>query len=382
MGSRMNRFVLEKRDFQQLIDVLRASGFRVIGPTVRSEAIIYDEVASVADLPEGWTDEQNCGEYRLKRRPDAALFASAAGPQSWKRFLHPPEARLWQVERTEQGFSVVPDDVQQPAYAFLGVRACELAAIHIQDRVFLGGAFVDPIYQRNRDGLFIVAVNCTQPGGTCFCASTGTGPQVAPGFDLALTEVIEGADHFFVGEVGSDAGAQVLEQIAHRQADETEIRRAQALVEAAEHQMGRTIDLTNTKQQLYESYEHHRWEEIAERCLMCGNCTMVCPTCFCTTVEDATDLTGERAERHAVWDSCFTMDYSYIHGGSVRYSAKARYRQWLTHKLATWIDEFGMRGCVGCGRCITWCPVGIDITAEATAIQESRVNQTQLEETP
>lgn len=378
----MDRFVLEKSDLQQLIDVLHAGGYRVIGPTLRSEAIIYDEVASVADLPEGWEDEQDCGVYRLKRRDDAALFASASGPQSWKRFLHPPEARLWQVERTGQGFSVVPDEVEQPPYAFLGVRACELSAIAIQDRVFLGGAFVDPIYQRNRAGLFIVAVNCTRPGGTCFCASAGTGPEVGAGFDLALTEIIEGANHYFVGEVGSDAGAQVLEKIAHRAAAEAEVRRAAGLVEAAAQQMGRTIDLTNTKQRLYESYEHPRWDAIAERCMMCGNCTMVCPTCFCTTVEDATDLTGDHAERRAVWDSCFTMDFSYIHGGSVRYSAKARYRQWLTHKMATWIDEFGMRGCVGCGRCITWCPVGIDITAEAKAIQESRAVQTPVEEMP
>ena len=115
---------------------------------------------------------------------------------------------------------------------------------------------------------------------------------------------------------------------------------------------------------LQGNLEHPRWDDVAERCLTCGNCTMVCPTCFCTTVEDHSDLAGRRAERKRRWDSCFTMDFSYIHGGSVRDQARSRYRQWMTHKLASWIDQFGTSGCVGCGRCITWCPVGIDITEE------------------
>jgi formate hydrogenlyase subunit 6/NADH:ubiquinone oxidoreductase subunit I len=344
--------------------------------------VTYDEIASIDDLPIGWTDEQANGAYRLKRRPDAAFFGYTASPQSWKRFLHPPEARLWQMERTEQGFRVVPEETEPPRYAFVGVRACELAAIAIQDRVFLGGAYVDPIYQRNREGAFIVAVNCTHAGGTCFCASAGTGPQAGAGFDLALTEIIDGESHFFVGEVGTDAGAELLDTLPHHAASAAESQRAQQAVAQAAQRMGRTIDLSSTKQRLYDSYEHPRWEDVAERCLMCGNCTLVCPTCFCTTVEDVTDLTGDHAERHAKWDSCFTMDFSYIHGGSVRYSPKARYRQWLTHKLATWIDEFGTRGCVGCGRCITWCPAGIDITTEISAIQESRAVQMQAEETP
>jgi sulfhydrogenase subunit beta (sulfur reductase) len=108
---------------------------------------------------------------------------------------------------------------------------------------------------------------------------------------------------------------------------------------------------------------------VASRCLGCANCTLACPTCFCASVSDTTDLEGETAARVRRWDSCFTLDHSYIHGGSVRASLRARYRQWLTHKLASWIDQFGVSGCVGCGRCITWCPVGIDITEEVAAIR-------------
>ena len=129
------------------------------------------------------------------------------------------------------------------------------------------------------------------------------------------------------------------------------------------------INQAHIKELLYRNLEHPRWEDVARRCLSCTNCTLVCPTCFCTTVEDATDLSGGHAERRRRWDSCFSMDFSYIHGGYIRPSVKARYRQWMTHKLATWIDQFGTSGCVGCGRCITWCPVGIDITAEVKAIR-------------
>jgi Fe-S-cluster-containing hydrogenase component 2 len=129
------------------------------------------------------------------------------------------------------------------------------------------------------------------------------------------------------------------------------------------------MDTSGIKELLYRNPEHPRWDDVAERCLACTNCTLVCPTCFCGSVEDVTDLVGETAERWRRWDSCFTLDHSFLHGGSVRSSTRARYRQWLTHKLASWIDQFGTSGCIGCGRCITWCPVGIDITEEVAAIR-------------
>jgi formate hydrogenlyase subunit 6/NADH:ubiquinone oxidoreductase subunit I len=159
--------------------------------------------------------------------------------------------------------------------------------------------------------------------------------------------------------------------VPHQTASEAEKAVVEKIVANTTAQMGRSLNTIGIKDLLYRNAEHPRWDEVATRCLSCANCTMVCPTCFCTTVEDVTDLTGEHAERWRKWDSCFTMDFSYIHGGSVRPSVKARYRQWLTHKLASWIDQFGVSGCVGCGRCITWCPAGIDITEEVRAIRDS-----------
>ncbi len=361
--------VLEHQYLQQFLDVLSSQGYRLIGPTARDGAVVYDEISSVNDFPAGMTDTQTGGMYRLEDSGSTALFGYTASPQSWKRYLHPPVLQLWQAQRTNGTFQVIPEDTP-PRLAFIGVRACELQAISIQDKVFLHSEFVDPHYKARRDNIFIVAVNCGQAGGTCFCASMNSGPKAAAGYDLALTEVVDDELHYYLVEIGSERGADVMSALPHHAAGEGEIEAADAILSQVVATMGRSLDTNGLKELLYRSYESPRWDEVAQRCLACGNCTQVCPTCFCTTVEDVTDLTGATASRTRKWDSCFTMDFSYIHGGSIRYSAKSRYRQWLTHKLATWIDQFGSSGCVGCGRCITWCPVGIDITKEAQAIRE------------
>jgi ferredoxin len=279
--------------------------------------------------------------------------------------------RLWRAKAGGKGFQVMEEDGGTAKFAFIGVRPCEIHAIAIQDKVFLNGEYSDPFYKARRQDLFIVAVNCGRAGGTCFCASMDTGPKATFGFDLALTEVLEAGRHYFVVEVGTELGAEILREVPHKAASGEEKATAERIVAKTAGQMGRTMDTRGIKDLLYRNYENPRWDDVAKRCLTCGNCTMVCPTCFCVTVEDLTDLTGEHAERWRKWDSCFTMDFSYIHGGSVRASVMARYRQWMTHKLATWIDQFGTSGCVGCGRCITWCPVAIDITEEASAIRQS-----------
>lgn len=361
--------LLDRAGLQALVDALVARGFDVIGPTLRDGAIVYDRIADIAALPAGWTDRQEAGRYRLERRADAALFGYAVGPQSWKRFLHPPEETLWRARRQDDGFTITPEPPAPAPFAFLGVRACELHAIAIQDRVFLGGAHQDPGYAARRQGAFLVALNCGTAAGTCFCASMGTGPRAESGFDLALTELIDATRHDFLAVAGSEAGAALLAVLPTRPAGSDATAAAEAVLARTKAGMGRHLDTDGLKERLQANPEHPRWDEVAARCLACANCTLVCPTCFCTSVADHTDLARTEATRVKRWDSCFTADFSFIHGGSVRASGKSRYRQWLTHKLAHWIDQFGSSGCVGCGRCIAWCPVGIDITAEAAAIR-------------
>jgi formate hydrogenlyase subunit 6/NADH:ubiquinone oxidoreductase subunit I len=366
--DRPERVTIEPAALQQVIDALRADGYRVLGPVLGNGAIVYDDLASTDQLPAGKVDRQLPGSYKLASGESGAWFGYASSPDSWKRYCFPPVSRLWRAERKGSGFTLVAETDSSPPMAFIGVRACDIAAMQVQDCVLLQGPHADPVYRHHRQRAFVVAVNCGEAGGTCFCASMGTGPQVTSGFDIALTEVADGVRHYFVAESGSDRGASVLGGVARRPATVEEIGTADAIVARAALHMGRSVTTGGLQERLARNVEHPRWNHVAQRCLTCANCTMVCPTCFCATVEDETDLSGAQASRVRTWDSCFNLDFSYIHGGSVRPSPYARYRQWLTHKFSTWVDQFGTFGCVGCGRCITWCPVGIDVTEEVREV--------------
>ena len=362
--------VIDASRLCDLFDALHAQGWRLVGPRVRDGAIVYDEIRVPADLPAGWTDEQSAGRYRLRERGDNALFGYAVGPHSWKKYLFPPTERLWTASRRKDGFDVGDAAPVIVPTAFIGVRACELAAIAVQDRVFLGGTYIDAQYKARREKTFLVAVNCGQAGGTCFCVSMNTGPKARSGFDIALTEILDGKHRFFA-TAACERGTAILDQIGALAAQATDEAASRAAVQRAADQMGRSMETAGLPELLQRHLEHPRWDEVAARCLACANCTMVCPTCFCSTAEDAGDLPLDNAERWRKWDSCFTGEFSYIHGGSVRLTIRSRYRQWITHKLSTWHEQFGTSGCVGCGRCITWCPPGIDITEEVRAIRAS-----------
>lgn len=361
--------LLEPAAIEKLISALAGRGYTVIGPVVRDAAITYEEVRGASDLPAGWGMEQAAGRFRLTRRNDQALFGYVVGPRSPKKFFHPSEICLFKAERSNGEFRVLSDRPPAPKYAFLGVRPCELASIASQDRVLLGDRFADSIYRERRANSFLVAVNCTEPGGTCFCASMGTGPGAESGFDILLTEVVEPGRHILVAQAGTARGAEVLAEVEAPEAPAEVCQSAAAAVEAAGSRMGRQLETQGLRQALSEAFEHPRFDQVAGRCMSCGNCTQVCPTCFCVTVNDSSNVQVTQAERWRLWDSCYTQNFSYIHGGSVRQSPKSRYRQWLTHKFSSWVDQFGTFGCVGCGRCITWCPVGIDVTEELAAIR-------------
>ena len=362
--------IIEPVALESLFSVLKKKGYRLVGPTIRDHAIVLDELQSPDDLPIGWRDDQQPGQYRLHKNQQPTYFDFVVGPQSFKQFLHEPRLTLFKAIRHGLTYEIQTEAKKPPAYAFIGIRACELAAIAVQDKVFLESQFKDPHYQARRKNIFTVAVNCVRPGANCFCTSWGTGPEVKTGYDLALTEVLDEDTHVFLVSSGSKKGAEILNLLPHTEADDQWIQKHRQLMDAAANAITKTLQTDGLKELLYANLESPHWEKVAQRCLSCANCTMVCPTCFCTTVEDVTNLQGTEAERIRRWDSCFTGDFSYIHGGSIRKSTASRYRQWMTHKLATWQDQFGTSGCIGCGRCITWCPVGIDITEEAAILRQ------------
>ncbi len=354
------------RDPSLLVGALIAEGWRVIGPKLDQNAIVYDQLTNGDDLPRGLTDEQEAGHYRMVPGRDGRWFDYVVGPQSWKKWLFPARQKLWSATRRDDGFDIEAQATDWPKTAFIGVRACEIAAMAVQDRVFDNGSFADSAYAVRRRDTLIVAVQCARSGATCFCASMETGPRASAGFDIALTELDDG----LFADSGSDRGAAILARLNAHPAQPRQRQEAQEVSARAAAMQVRRMP-ANAPEVLRAQPDHPQWDEVANRCLSCGNCTLACPTCFCTDVEDVTDLSGNHAERWRSWDSCFSVDFTYVHGGSVRRSVKSRYRQWMTHKLSSWVDQFGTSGCVGCGRCITWCPVGIDITKEVAAIAAS-----------
>ncbi|RRQ22863.1 4Fe-4S dicluster domain-containing protein [Thiohalobacter thiocyanaticus] len=359
------RGFLPREAFDTLLRALEAAGYECIGPRVEDGAILYRGLSAGSDLPQGVEEAQAPGHYRLQHTDTPRCFAWAVGPQAIKPHLFTPREALWETERDADGrLTFRPVEPGPRPLAIIGVRACDLAALALQDQHFLRAGNADPYYAHRREGLFLVAVNCTHPAATCFCVSTGDGPQAGDDCDLALDELDEG----YAVRAASSKGETIVQQLplqALTEAQQAQIGRER---EAARSAQQRTMPAGNLRDHLFNAWEHPRWAQVAERCLSCGNCTSVCPTCFCHQQVDVPTLDGGNATHYREWDSCFTQNHSYIHGITLRPDTRSRYRQWLTHKLGSWHDQYGRSGCVGCGRCITWCPVGIDITEEVSAL--------------
>lgn len=349
---------LPRQELQRLFDRLRTAGFRCIGPQVRDGAIVYDTQDDITTLPHGVNDQQAPGSYRLARGTGERCFAWANGPQAIKPLTFAPRETLWQAE---EGAGYTPGRLHDVPTAVIGVRACDLAALLIHDQHFRNN---DPYYAARRERLFLVAVNCSHPADTCFCASTGDGPEALSGFDLVLDELDDG----YIVRSGTPAGGNILRELYLQPASDAQRGMAQQQNAAAAARQTRALPGRNLRAALFAHLDHPRWDDVAARCLSCGNCTSVCPTCFCHSERDEPALDGRSSVHYRQWDSCFTEGHSYIHGVVIRAETKFRYRQWLTHKLGSWHDQYGRSGCVGCGRCISWCPAAIDITAEAHAV--------------
>jgi NAD(P)H-flavin reductase/ferredoxin len=370
---------LSRDALARIIATLRASGKTVIGPTARDHAIVLDEIESFDDLPLGWTDSQGPGRYRLTRDGDRVFEGYVVGPSSLKTSRFPSSEVLYRAERRADGklgFSAATTEA--PPTAVLGVRACDLAAAKIQERTLEGGPYADPRHRARRQAQFLIAVNCTEPGELCFCTSTDTGPRVKGGADLVLTERGDG----FLVEAGSDDGRALLADLGLEDASDDDARWVDEALSDAATRMGRAMDLEDLPGLLFARLDHPRWAEVADRCLACGNCTSVCPTCFCSTTEEPSSLDGSSASHVRLWESCFSVEHAAIHGAQFRPTVKDRYRQWLTHKVGGWVSQIGTSGCVGCGRCIAWCPVGIDLTEEIAALREGAGEPAWMPEAP
>jgi ferredoxin len=352
---------LDRSRFEELFSVLQTQGYRCIGPQARDGAIVYGPIEGPGDLPAGIGDRQEPGTYRLETGPGERFFAWANGPQALKPLVFSPAEPLWESRIEPDGrFHLSPSQTEPPRLAVIGVRACDLAALDLMDRHFGKGPFPDPSYAARRRNLFLVVVHCTHPASTCFCASTGDGPEAVAGYDLALGELDSG----FIVSAGSETGRAIASRLPLGSLEPGMLKVQREQTERAISIQTRSLPPGSLRDPLASRQTHPHWKNIADRCLSCGNCTSVCPTCFCFGEREEPALDGHSSLHVREWDSCFTPGHSYIHPAPLREQTRFRYRQWLTHKLGYWHDQYGRSGCVGCGRCISWCPVGIDFTQD------------------
>lgn len=352
-------------DFGELLAALRSGGYDCVAPGICDGAIVYEELTLQDQLPTGISILQAPGVYRVEITDSPRNFAWANGPQALKPLVFKSKEVLWTVKRQVDGKVAFSESITEARpVAIIGVRSCDLAALDLQDRHFLNNECADPHYLARRKSLFLVAVNCTHPSGTCFCASTGDGPAARNGYDLLLDELDDG----FIIHAGSEAGRDMLQTLPVHTATTGQLETVTLQNKHAVECQTRQLPSGNLERPLFDNLDHPRWQSVAERCLSCGNCTSVCPTCFCYREQDAGTLELAQSEHIREWDSCFTPGHSYIHGITIRADTRLRYRQWLTHKLGSWHSQYGRSGCVGCGRCISWCPVGIDLTEEVAAV--------------
>ncbi len=357
------QYFLPRISLQQLFNVLEDRGYQCIAPGVRGDSIVYGPLRDSAKLPWGYSDKQRPGQYQLtKTGGDERAFAWSNGPSSIKPFLFKQQEILWRVNKAENGRLHFQPEPATTAQALIGVRPCDIQAMLVQDKVFLNDNHIDPRYQGRRANLFTVVVNCSYASGNCFCVAAGYGPKAEHGFDVAMTELHDG----FVVRAGSDNGKSVLQSLDLKQASPAHVAFAEESIMQAKKDQQRDIPSPeNLRNGLLAQQYHPRWDHIAERCTSCGTCTQVCPTCFCHKKVDFPALDGSGAEHLREWDSCFSEQHSYVHGNVVNKDKRSRYRQWLSHKFVHWLEQYAViSGCVGCGRCITWCPVGIDVTEE------------------
>lgn len=359
----MTKYFLARQQFSVLYLALEQAGYQVIGPMVKDGAIVFSELTSFDQLPSGWHEQASPGSYQLNKTDSPRNFAWNTGPQGIKPWLFKPEQTLWQAEHTNDGLCFRSPSLDAQPLAFIGLRGCDLAALKIQDQHFIKGTFPNPYYQAQRQQLLIIAVNCVRSADTCFCVSTGDGPEATAGFDILLDELEDG----YLVSAASEKGNSILQQLPLTSSTPAQQSSAKQQVQDAKQQQ-RTMPDEQQLLKLVDKLDHPQWQDIAERCLACGNCTLVCPTCFCSKQESISDLKGEQAKQVQQWDSCFSHQHSYIVGKTIRPEISQRYRQWLVHKLATWQQQFDRSGCVGCGRCISWCPVGIDLVEEAKTL--------------
>lgn len=297
------------------------------------------------------------GQYvfaRLERWSDAALdYNRTILPP--KKYVLPPCETLLEYRRGA-GYIPTTEGLQKDIVLF-GVHPCDIYGLNILDEVF-AGRYPDPYYQTRRRKLVVIGIDCT-PDEHCFCRSMRA-DFVDHGFDLFLYDI---GDYYltFVGTARGDdmvlASGALFEEVTRADID-TYKRCSEAKREAFQLR----VEIRDLPEIFEMEYRAEIWEELGEKCLSCGSCSMVCPTCYCYDVADEVELGGEDSRRVRRWDSCLFSTHALVAGGeNFRKSRASRIKFRFYHKQRGFVAEYGRPSCIGCGRCIVACPVKIDI---------------------
>jgi len=375
MDIKNKYYKLSIQDIEKIFLYLKQE-YKIIGNKIENNSVILAELENLSDTPSGYSDEQSPGKYKLINNKSEQLFSFSLSPQSWKKYLHPPESTLWKIHKKDNSFNIETPKIEKNKMAFWGIRPCDFEAIKIYDGVFLRDNKTNLKYKSIRDNLFIFAINCTVNHNTCFCSSMNSGPDIKDGFDLAVTEIFiendeNNTSHHFILNADTQKGQNIVDKFQFKEASKEEVNFAKNKVIENKESITNTFNTKNLDKILQDNYNHEIWYKMGEKCTSCSNCTFVCPTCYCTRTVDFTNLDGSMATRISKWDSCFSKDFTRINNKYIRDSLSSRYRHWVMHKFSTWQEQFGTQGCTGCGRCITWCPSGINIVKVIREIQAS-----------
>jgi ferredoxin len=355
-------FIGGLKDFEVMIKVLQRlfNDVRFFGYRVSGDRVVFSELSSVDELPLKVSDVQRPSYYRL-----VPGFRFRHASVSVKNYLIPPEHTLLTVS---QDYNILGygDDLNGNVI-LLGIKPCDLKAINILDRIIYGK---NPIYTKRRDVIkAIIVEECLEPSENCFCSVVNSGPIVESGFDIAYARLTE---DIIIFKYGSSLGEKVLSRVGLKKADEVHIKKYLELVDRATSVMNsRVPNIKDIQKVLKERIsDKGLWEELSLRCVGCGNCNYVCPTCFCIEIEDRVE--GNYSKRVGIWTGCRTYTYGLVAGMHFRRELYTRYRHFILHKFLFYPLRVGDVGCVGCGRCSTWCPTGLDLKESLSRLTEVR----------
>jgi formate hydrogenlyase subunit 6/NADH:ubiquinone oxidoreductase subunit I len=325
--------ILDKTKLSQFLEGLGRE-FQVIAPLHEGKDILF-------------------GEFDASKLVSDYVGKTRLSP---KEYLFPQKEKLFTFEENKR--IEIKANLDETKRVIWGIRPCDLSGIKILSEVYLSD-YIDPYYQARRANILLLGLNCNEAEQSCFCSSLGIGPFAREGFDLLFTDL---GDTFLV-EIGSKAGENLIEQAANlfTSAVSKDEEKAELLEEKSKKTFRTSIDLEKIKAKIATALNNHVWDEEAGKCILCGGCNWVCPTCHCFNVEDIN--AEHKTQRVRYWDSCQLGGFTQMAAYNSRVTQAERLRQRIYHKFSYNPDRYkGQTGCTGCGRCIDVCPAGIDIT--------------------